>query len=438
MARDNLLRDAIADAKAVRDTAIVNAKLSLEEAFKPHLSSIISARLRNEAEGYGSDDDEMMKEDNDATSGIGATAVTVKNPGPKMPSAATRDSSHIENPGQEVEEFDSPKGAPKTVNEAEFGVDVNHDGEDDVDFDFDGGGDVAVSAAPQAPAGMGLDAPGGDLGMGAPDMGMGGDEFGGEGDVTDLDLDAIIRELELDVTPEGQPHSDMSMEAFSDPMAGAKVRGPMDGALKETLAGQSGWGECKDGVSPTAVDGVNGGKKVSPGQEVTASKADRMSEEINLDEILREIEEEASKDSTSSVVTENVRLKEENRKCRDVIQYMRGTLQEVNMLNAKLMFTNKLFKKFDLNAGQKMKIVETFDRATTPREVKLVFSTLAESFAGKTATTSKKKINSAKVVTEGFASKSVGSTKPKSAPVIAEGNDLRERFMRLANIKPIN
>ena len=47
----NLLKEAIADAKAVRATALANAKLALEEAFAPRIQSMISSHLQQEAEG---------------------------------------------------------------------------------------------------------------------------------------------------------------------------------------------------------------------------------------------------------------------------------------------------------------------------------------------------------------------------------------------------
>ena len=59
---------------------------------------------------------------------------------------------------------------------------------------------------------------------------------------------------------------------------------------------------------------------------------------------------------------------------------MRSKLNEVNLLNAKLLFSNKLFRAFGLNNNQKLKVVETFDRTKILREVKLVYATLAESF----------------------------------------------------------
>jgi hypothetical protein len=105
-------------------------------------------------------------------------------------------------------------------------------------------------------------------------------------------------------------------------------------------------------------------------------------------------------------------------------------LNEVNLLNAKLLFTNKLFRAHGLTNEQKLKVVENFDGATNLREVKLVFATLAESFGSKPASTVTQIKES-----KGSASKPVASTKPKSTPkVIGEGFDMKDRFQKLANI----
>ena len=96
-------------------------------------------------------------------------------------------------------------------------------------------------------------------------------------------------------------------------------------------------------------------------------------------------------------------LKSDLEEHRNVVKYLRGKLNEVNLLNAKLLFTNKLFRNFGLSNEQKLKVVETFDRATNLREVKLVFSTLAESFGNKVASKPSKPIKESK----GSASKAV-------------------------------
>ena len=101
----------------------------------------------------------------------------------------------------------------------------------------------------------------------------------------------------------------------------------------------------------------------------------------------------------------------------------------MNILNAKLLFTNKLFKEFTLNNNQKLKVVETFDRAQTTREIKLVYSTLAEQFGDNGAIARKKSINES-------ASSKDGSTKPSkgSRKVITEEQQVANRFKKLAGL----
>jgi len=43
MSNRDLLKEAIADAKTIKETAIANAKVALEEAFAPQLRSMLSA-----------------------------------------------------------------------------------------------------------------------------------------------------------------------------------------------------------------------------------------------------------------------------------------------------------------------------------------------------------------------------------------------------------
>jgi len=88
-----------------------------------------------------------------------------------------------------------------------------------------------------------------------------------------------------------------------------------------------------------------------------------------------------------------------------------------------------LFKEFVLDNSQKMKIVETFDRAQTVREIKLVYTTLAESFNGNSNVSSKSSLRES----AGASSKPVKSTKP-SHKVISEEDQVANRFKKLAGL----
>ena len=98
-------------------------------------------------------------------------------------------------------------------------------------------------------------------------------------------------------------------------------------------------------------------------------------------------------------------------------------------MNAKLLFTNKLFKEYTLNNNQKLKVVETFDRTQSTREIKLVYSTLCEQFSDNGSIARKNSIKES-------ASSTVGSTKPskESRKVISEETQVANRFRKLAGL----
>ena len=114
------------------------------------------------------------------------------------------------------------------------------------------------------------------------------------------------------------------------------------------------------------------------------------------------------------------------------IKSLQKTINEVNLLNAKLLFANKLFRAHNMTNEQKVKVIETLDRTNSVREVKLVYATLAENFRYSTPTQKSVK----KSITEGIASKVVKSTAPKAEAkqVIAESADFADRFKKLAGI----
>ena len=166
---------------------------------------------------------------------------------------------------------------------------------------------------------------------------------------------------------------------------------------------------------------------------------EELDEEINLDEILKEMgygEDDESEEEVSEEVEEDDKELEEAKaeldEAMSTIKELKSTINEVNLLNAKLLYTNKLFRSYDLNNDQKMKVVETLDRTKNVREVKLVFSTLAESL--KIGGTSRKTKQTAKL-TESFASKAVASTAPSKEVITESTNTMADRFKQLANIK---
>jgi len=474
--KNTLLADAIADAKAVRETALANAKVALEEAFTPHLTSMLSARLRNEAEDFDGDDeldelndpipsadgygsDEGGETDIEAVEKSSFTEAAVDvgsgvendskldssdiGTGPeneygdmnaKEPSKATRSSSHIANDdklgmNEDFDEFDDEEddGMMMAADEvpgddgAELDFAPEMGGQDDLGGDEMGGDPMAggMGGDPMAGADMGGDP------MGDP---MAGGEFGGEEEPEDLDLEAIIRELEADmVAPEDEfeaPVGDDGME--EDPYAlGEEVDLP---SAADGHGSDEGGETDNEAIRKKSFTQGMGEKQTGPISE-------QDDEEIDLEEILREIEDEESSDELE---TENTELKGELKEYRDAVRFLRSKLNEVNLLNAKLLYTNKLFKNYNMDGRQKLRVVENFDRAGTVREAKLVFATLAESFKGKPVTRKRS-------ITEGLASKRTGSTRSRrkveetsteenTPTILAEGTQLAARFKKLAGI----
>jgi hypothetical protein len=110
----------------------------------------------------------------------------------------------------------------------------------------------------------------------------------------------------------------------------------------------------------------------------------------------------------------------------ETINELRNELNEVNLLNAKLLYTNKIFKAKNLTESEKVKVLNTFDKAETVKEVKLVFETLTESFK---ATAKKAPIKESL----GSASRSIAPSQTKQ-PII-EVNDAFARMQRLAGLR---
>ena len=167
---------------------------------------------------------------------------------------------------------------------------------------------------------------------------------------------------------------------------------------------------------------------------------------LNLESLIRKLEEEefgASRRSAVAKTTtgnsklnhiqaENVKLKDENQQVFKALAEMKSTMNEVNLLNSKLMYSSKVIRSYDLSEAQQVKILETFDRANSVREVKLVYATICEHYKGRISTSYSKP----KVVTES-ASRTIQSVKGKKA----NSNQLMEgaeRWQIIAGLKPIN
>jgi hypothetical protein len=332
---DKLLQDAIADAKAVRETALANAKLALEEAFTPHLKSMLSKKLQAEIEGEDEESDE---------------------------------GDEVEESAEETNEEAVEETTEETVEEEK---------EDAVDEEYS-------------------DEDGEDEEMPTEEDGM-----------EDEDEDAEMEEEEGD-----EPEMD-DMEAEEDDDIAEVLR-----QLEAEMADE-------DEEMPAEEDGMEDEDEEPVAEEEgMEDEDDEMEEEIDLDEIIKALTEEGEEEEEEKAEEAMVPAAELE-EYRQTVQYLKDKLSEVNLLNAKLLYTNKLFRSRNVSEEQKMKVIEQFDRAANVREVKLVFTTFAESIARKSVNESAKRVSKA--------SKPVASTESKK-PIIGESTDFKSRMKKLANI----
>ena len=346
---DDLLKEAIADAKAVRETALENAKMALEEAFTPRLQNMLSQKIQTEMEDEDEEDmDEISykEDDEDPSDEDSQEEMAMKDADEDPSDEASEEEPEVDE--SNIIEIDGVKYAPVVSEEDD--EEMEDESEDEMDED------------------------------------------------ADLDLEAVIKELEseLDETAEKDDKEEVEEQSTSS------------GIGKGTGVKQA---SSSDEEDPQ-------GAKL---KEMKDKDEDEVDEDIDLDEVLKALSEEEEEDEEKNEVA---KLQSDLDEHRSVIETLRGKLNEVNLLNAKLLFTNKLFRKHGLNNEQKMKVVEQFDRASNLREVKLVYSTLGESFGAR-----KNEINESK----GSASKPIASTKSEKK-VITESSDLRDRFKKLANL----
>jgi hypothetical protein len=125
-------------------------------------------------------------------------------------------------------------------------------------------------------------------------------------------------------------------------------------------------------------------------------------------------------DNKTEKETEKMRFKE----AIDEINELKKELNEVNLLNAKLLYTNKVFKSKNLSEDKKVKVLKAFDKASTVKEAKVIFETLNEGLVSKPQ---------ANVRPKGSASRATGAITEAKKPII-ESNDVYNRMRKLAGL----
>ena len=350
----DLLKEAIADAKAVKETAIANAKAALEESFGPFLREKLAAKIAEIDEMEENYEMEEGKEEME------------------------------EGYGEEMEESYEMEECKEEMDE-------------------------------------------------------------------ELDLEALLRELEGEDITEGEedpinnpggagnlPKQQDMVEEKDKEEEGEE--GEEMGEEEEISIEDMSEEDLKKFIEDVIADMVEAGElEAGEGMEGEEGEEEMMDEEVDLEELMADITERkkyggnkgdvpASKRGDKKDTAEEEGVEDYKKKLKEAyntIEEMKKTLNEINLLNAKLLYTNKIFKSKSLTESQKVKVLAAFDKATSKKEAQLVYETLLEGFQQKKSSITESKL--------GSASKVIGNPAPKQ-PII-EVNNQFARWQKLAGIK---
>jgi hypothetical protein len=384
----DLLKEAIADAKTVKETAIANAKAALEEAFTPYLKERLAAKL-SEIDEEEDDDVKEAKE---------------------------------EKKFKKILKVDESEGLDEDeIEENELNEDEIEEDEIEENFDLD------------------------ELLRELDDMEEGKKEDMNEGE-DDLINDPkrptahgnVAEEEEIKM---GEEEEEIDLENMSED----DLKTFIEDVIADMVAAGELEGEIEGKEDDDKEEDDDEDDKDDESEESDESKTSE--EEISIDELIAELKERKKyggkkgdvpaakrgdkKDTAEEEGVEDYKkkLKEMEAKLEEAyaaIETVKTDLNEVNLLNAKLLYTNKIFRAKNLTESQKVKVLEAFDKATTAKEAKLVFETLLnEVKERKTGSLTESRI--------GGASKAAGIA-PIKKPIL-EINDQFARWQHLAGIK---
>ena len=441
----NILKEAIADAKAVREVALANAKAALEEAFTPKLQSMLSAKLSETLNEEEEDLDEMY-EDKEEVSEMYEEEDTMDE--------TTGMEDEGENLDEEIdlEEILNELELEETEDSKEETVDEGEDADEDtVDEAKDDKGEEVEEGFQSKPSAAADD---------VQNVTYKSDYIYED---KDFDLDSLLEEINnLDENEEEMEEGSFSGRTFgstprfdknADPKKYDNMQYPnamkdkkldpqwsgyqdLENHLVKYYMGKAAikfpdsWATMDDGAKKKyATDHMNKVHHiqldkwkgefekagVNEGEDVSNADADNMKDPATM-------KERAQMQSFEEV--------------KAALEVKTSELNEVNLLNSKLLYVNRIFKANNLDEGQKLRVVETLDNAETIKEAKLIYETIKDTF-----NVAKSKKASFKTKTKslkegiGMASKAAGTSTAPKKEILSESNDMMARFQKLANIK---
>jgi hypothetical protein len=411
----DLLKEAIADAKAVKETAIANAKAALEEAFTPQLQSMFAAKLQEmekeelEEEGFG-----KMNADSDEGFSAGMDE--------KALDEAEDDKMNEIDLEELLAELELEEGEAEGLYEAEEEEeeDVEMSGEESEEGEEEGEPLDLEDMTDEDLKSMIEDVIKDMIGSGELEAGHEGEgeeeaEETGIEDEEEVDLAELLREIE-----EMEEMEEPIDELFGiKPGAVRRLEKMFPDTAAKLMSAKSDEEKMKIFNAELRAEGPF---KKSFGSNTQSYRADLGALE-DFFKISSTFKPSYGPEGRGGADVATEAMKAELDEALKTINALKSELNEINLLNAKLLYTNKIFKAKNLNENQKVKVLSSFDKATTVGEVKMVFETLNEGI----------KV-SKNTIKENLGSASKAMVTPNAKKPIVESNDAFLRMQKLAGI----
>ena len=439
-----LFKEAIADAKAVREAALANAKAALEEALTPKLQSMLAAKLQEIEEiDEAKEEDEKMEEAKKSEDEKMEEGMYPDVTGDTIQDKYRATGAALEEADEELEEdFDLSEILAELNDEKEEVKEAKEEEEEEeeTEEEEEEGGEeeeeievkdltiedlkdlikdiISQEMDTEMPADeeeiVPVDAMSGEMG---PNMGA-------ETEEDEIDLEELL--AELDSLDEADDKEEMD-EAKKKEDKKEKMEEAIDPEILNSIGGFAAIIGAGAGIAKLM---LNSAKKEIADKFKKAGKpvpSDKELEKLAAMAVKGGVDKTTGGASFSQSTTgkgSGLGVSEELAEAIETIETLRSELNEVNLLNAKLLYVNKLFKAKNLTESQKLKVIASFDKATNVKEAKVVFESLESAIN----TPAKKAIKESL----GFASKAAGVAPNKT---IVESNDVIARMQKLANIK---
>jgi hypothetical protein len=410
----DLLKEAIADAKAVKETAIANAKAALEEAFTPQLQSMFAAKLQEmekeelEEEGFG-----KMNADSDEGFSAGMDE--------KALDEAEDDKMNEIDLEELLAELELEEGEAEGLYEAEEEEEESEEEEEESEEGEEEGEPLDLEdMTDEDLKSMIEDVIKDMIGSGELEAGHEGEgeeeaEETGIEDEEEVDLAELLREIE-----EMEEMEEPIDELFGiKPGAVRRLEKMFPDTAAKLMSAKSDEEKMKIFNAELRAEGPF---KKSFGSNTQSYRADLGALE-DFFKISSTFKPSYGPEGRGGADVATEAMKAELDEALKTINALKSELNEINLLNAKLLYTNKIFKAKNLNENQKVKVLSSFDKATTVGEVKMVFETLNEGI----------KV-SKNTIKENLGSASKAMVTPNAKKPIVESNDAFLRMQKLAGI----